>query len=191
MICLCSTFSEIMVVCPEVHSRLLLLAPGTFITEWEDGAVACETFLKDEESYRAVADKLVQICYFYGFDGWLINIENTLSVSHILLAVAMVKYKHSIFPVSNPCYPSCSVWDKSLHASISWHHHSGLSMCAPCTSHLCVRFQEIAVQNTPLFLRYLTDQMHQQDSGSLVLWYDSVTENGQLQWQNELNPSNR
>ncbi|XP_056871680.1 cytosolic endo-beta-N-acetylglucosaminidase isoform X4 [Takifugu flavidus] len=124
-----STFSEIMVVCPEVHSRLLLLAPGTFITEWEDGSVACETFLKDEESYRAVADKLVQICYFYGFDGWLINIENTLS--------------------------------------------------------------EIAVQNTPLFLRYLTDQMHQKVSGSLVLWYDSVTENGRLQWQNELNPSNR
>lgn len=84
-----------MVVCPEVHSRLLLLAPGTFITEWDDGALACETFLKDEESYRAVADQLVQICYCYGFDGWLINIENSLSVSHILLAVAMVKYKHS------------------------------------------------------------------------------------------------
>ncbi|XP_056871679.1 cytosolic endo-beta-N-acetylglucosaminidase isoform X3 [Takifugu flavidus] len=108
------------------HGVLVL---GTFITEWEDGSVACETFLKDEESYRAVADKLVQICYFYGFDGWLINIENTLS--------------------------------------------------------------EIAVQNTPLFLRYLTDQMHQKVSGSLVLWYDSVTENGRLQWQNELNPSNR
>lgn len=91
------------------YSRLLLLAPGTFITEWDDGAVACETFLKDEESYRAIADKLVQICYCYGFDGWLINIENALSVSHILLAVAMVKYKHSIFLVSDPCYPSCSV----------------------------------------------------------------------------------
>lgn len=56
--------------------------PGTFITEWSDGAVTCEAFLKDEESYRAVADKLVQISHYYGFDGWLVNIENTLSVSH-------------------------------------------------------------------------------------------------------------
>lgn len=65
-------------------SHLPLLAPGTFITEWEDGAAVCEAFLKDEESYRAVADKLVQICCRYGFDGWLINVENSLSVSHVL-----------------------------------------------------------------------------------------------------------
>ncbi|XP_034750944.1 cytosolic endo-beta-N-acetylglucosaminidase [Etheostoma cragini] len=102
---------------------------GTFITEWTDGAAVCEAFLKDEESYRAVADKLVQISYCYGFDGWLINIENPLS--------------------------------------------------------------KVAVENTPLFLRYLTDQMHERVSGSLVLWYDSVIQNGQLTWQNELNESNR
>lgn len=36
----------------------------------------------DEESYRAVADKLVQISQYYGFDGWLINIENPLRVSN-------------------------------------------------------------------------------------------------------------
>uniref|UniRef100_A0A7N6B1N4 Cytosolic endo-beta-N-acetylglucosaminidase n=1 Tax=Anabas testudineus TaxID=64144 RepID=A0A7N6B1N4_ANATE len=102
---------------------------GTFITEWTDGATACESFLTEEESYRKVADKLVQISHCYGFDGWLINIENTLS--------------------------------------------------------------ELAVKNTPLFLRYLTDQMHERVPGSQVLWYDSVIENGQLKWQNELNQSNR
>ena len=59
-----------------------LLLSGTFITEWTDGAVVCEAFLKDEESYRAVADRLVQISHCYGFDGWLINIENSLSVSN-------------------------------------------------------------------------------------------------------------
>ncbi len=57
---------------------------GTFITEWTDGAATCEAFLKDEESYRSVADKLVQISHCYGFDGWLINIENVLSVSNTL-----------------------------------------------------------------------------------------------------------
>ncbi|KAM9392264.1 cytosolic endo-beta-N-acetylglucosaminidase [Pholidichthys leucotaenia] len=104
---------------------------GTFITEWNDGAAVCEAFLKDEESYRAVADKLVQICLCYGFDGWLVNIENILS--------------------------------------------------------------EAAVQNVPLFLRYLTDQIHErcQMPDSLVIWYDSVIQTGELKWQNELNQSNR
>lgn len=65
--------------------------PGTFITEWTDGAMTCEAFLKDEESYRGVADKLVQICHCYGFDGWLINIENALSVSNtIALAITAI-----------------------------------------------------------------------------------------------------
>ncbi|XP_075998984.1 cytosolic endo-beta-N-acetylglucosaminidase [Genypterus blacodes] len=102
---------------------------GTFITEWAEGAKVCEAFLAEEESYRVVADKLVQISLCYGFDGWLINIENSLS--------------------------------------------------------------EVAVKNTPLFLRYLTDQMHERIPGSLVLWYDSVLESGKLNWQNEINNSNR
>ncbi|XP_069033388.1 cytosolic endo-beta-N-acetylglucosaminidase isoform X2 [Embiotoca jacksoni] len=102
---------------------------GTFITEWEDGAAMCEEFLKDEESYRAVADKLVQISHCYGFDGWLINIENPLS--------------------------------------------------------------EVAVKNMLRFLRYLTDQMHERVCSSLILWYDSVTVDGKLMWQNEVNQSNR
>nr|XP_006635444.2 PREDICTED: cytosolic endo-beta-N-acetylglucosaminidase isoform X1 [Lepisosteus oculatus] len=102
---------------------------GTFITEWDDGSKICETFLAGEEPYRSVADKLVQIAHHYGFDGWLINIENPLS--------------------------------------------------------------ETAVKNTPAFLRYLTDQMHQRVEGSVVLWYDSVLQNGELKWQNELNDQNR
>lgn len=58
-------------------------------------------------------------------------------------------------------------------------------MCA------AVCLQEAAVQNAPLFLRYLTDQLHERVPGSLVLWYDSVIDSGQLKWQNELNQSNR
>lgn len=52
----------------------------------------CEDFLKDEESYRRVADKLVQISHCFGFDGWLINIENKLSVS-----------KASVLPSKTKC----------------------------------------------------------------------------------------
>lgn len=42
-----------------------------------------------------------------------------------------------------------------------------------------------------LFLRYLTDQMHERVPGSMVIWYDSVLNDGSLKWQNELNDSNR
>lgn len=62
-------------------SSLSVLA-GTFITEWKAGGQLCEAFLAgDERSYRAVADQLVLIAQFFRFDGWLINIENSLSVS--------------------------------------------------------------------------------------------------------------
>lgn len=51
--------------------------------------------------------------------------------------------------------------------------------------------QLAAVKNLPSFLRYLTAQLHQQVPGGQVLWYDSVLDNGQLKWQNELNEHNK
>ncbi|XP_030064480.1 cytosolic endo-beta-N-acetylglucosaminidase [Microcaecilia unicolor] len=103
---------------------------GTFITEWDSGAKVCESFLAGEESaFRAVADQMVRVAQFYRFDGWLINIENLLSV--------------------------------------------------------------VAVKNAPCFLRYLTEQLRKHVPGGLVLWYDSVVQDGELKWQNELNEKNR
>ncbi|XP_074245124.1 cytosolic endo-beta-N-acetylglucosaminidase isoform X3 [Saimiri boliviensis] len=57
---------------------------GTFITEWNEGARLCEAFLAgDQRSYQAVANQLVQIAQFFRFDGWLINIENPLSLAAV------------------------------------------------------------------------------------------------------------
>ncbi|XP_069786339.1 cytosolic endo-beta-N-acetylglucosaminidase isoform X2 [Narcine bancroftii] len=81
---------------------------GTFITEWKDGAATCEVFLVNEESFRALADKLVMIAQFFQFDG---------------------------------CY--------------------------------------------------LRTRMQQEIPWSLVIWYDSVVESGDLKWQNELNKNNK
>ncbi|KAI5097601.1 cytosolic endo-beta-N-acetylglucosaminidase isoform X1 [Silurus meridionalis] len=106
-----------------------VLSLGTFITEWADGGKMCEVFLAGEEQYRSVADKLVQIARCYGFDGWLVNIENVLS--------------------------------------------------------------EVSVKHMAPFLRYLTNQIHRKVPGGLVIWYDSVLEDGSLKWQNQLNNSNR
>ncbi|KAM4663235.1 cytosolic endo-beta-N-acetylglucosaminidase isoform 2-T2 [Discoglossus pictus] len=49
----------------------------------------------------------------------------------------------------------------------------------------------VAVSRVPLFLRYLTDQLHQKIPGGQILWYDSVVQDGTLKWQNELNDKNR
>lgn len=56
---------------------------GTFITEWSDGAQICENFLKDSESVHELCDRLVDLSSFYGFDGWLINIENKIQADHV------------------------------------------------------------------------------------------------------------
>ncbi|XP_044153740.1 cytosolic endo-beta-N-acetylglucosaminidase isoform X1 [Bufo gargarizans] len=48
-----------------------------------------------------------------------------------------------------------------------------------------------AVAQVPLFLSYLTEKLHSQVPGGLVLWYDSVLHSGELKWQNELNDENR
>ena len=50
------------------------------ITEWDDGKARCEAFLESEEAYKQFADKLVQLAKYYGFDGWLVNIENVIEV---------------------------------------------------------------------------------------------------------------
>ncbi|KAL3876300.1 hypothetical protein ACJMK2_034164 [Sinanodonta woodiana] len=65
---------------------------GTVITEWDDGKKNCEIFLQTEESYKALANKLVQIAVYYQFDGWLINIENIIQVNMIENLAGFVQY---------------------------------------------------------------------------------------------------
>ncbi|KAK9883679.1 hypothetical protein WA026_001847 [Henosepilachna vigintioctopunctata] len=52
---------------------------------------------------------------------------------------------------------------------------------------------ENPMQNTVIlknFVGYLTECIHQANNEALVIWYDSVTEDGKLKWQNELNEKN-
>ncbi|EFA80958.1 Endo-beta-N-acetylglucosaminidase [Heterostelium album PN500] len=41
-----------------------------------------------------------------------------------------------------------------------------------------------------VFLKEFTERMHKEMPGSLVLWYDSITDTGELKWQNMLNEKN-
>lgn len=47
------------------------------------------------------------------------------------------------------------------------------------------------VDTLKMFVKYLTKRIHEKISGSVIIWYDSVTRDGVLAWQNELNEYNR
>ncbi|KAL4424425.1 hypothetical protein ABPG77_005668, partial [Micractinium sp. CCAP 211/92] len=103
---------------------------GTLITEWEAGAAACAELFGSPEAAADAAEALARIAACYGFEGWLINIENEVPPGHI---------------------------PNLLH-----------------------------------FLRVLTQRMREVAPGwSQVVWYDAVTTDGKLQWQNALTPLNR
>ncbi|KAK7085021.1 hypothetical protein SK128_026538 [Halocaridina rubra] len=102
---------------------------GTFITEWEAGAVICQKLLCNEESINLCVSQMVKIAQYHHLEGWFINIENAIDVNKI--------------------------------------------------------------DNLVIFIKKLTTAMHEVNPESLVLWYDSVTKEGKLDWQNELNVLNR
>ena len=54
---------------------------GTLITEWDEGRAMCEAFLQTEETAQQAARQLAAIAAYYGFDGWLLNLENELDTS--------------------------------------------------------------------------------------------------------------
>ena len=60
---------------------MVYIDTGTMITEWDDGKAICEEILKSDANYRAVVHMMVHMTVVYGFDGWLINIENKIEVS--------------------------------------------------------------------------------------------------------------
>lgn len=60
------------------NQRVRVQVLGTFITEWNVGSDTCAAAFASQASAEEVALKLAAIAERYGFEGWLINIENTL-----------------------------------------------------------------------------------------------------------------
>lgn len=77
---------------------------GTFITEWEAGSILCELLLWTEQSAEAAALQLANIAVFYGFDGWLLNIENPILHRHVPNLVHFIRYSE-VTPPSWPFIP--------------------------------------------------------------------------------------
>ena len=63
-----------------LYLRVYHLSAGTVITEWDAGKQLCAEFLNSKAESLAFADQLVDIAVHFGFDGWLLNIENALQV---------------------------------------------------------------------------------------------------------------
>ncbi|KAG8380891.1 hypothetical protein BUALT_Bualt06G0063800 [Buddleja alternifolia] len=54
-----------------------------------------------------------------------------------------------------------------------------------------VTLDPVQIPNLKEFVSYLSQTMHSSLPGSLVIWYDSVTVDGDLTWQNQLNDKNK
>ncbi|CAN0054085.1 unnamed protein product, partial [Choristocarpus tenellus] len=141
---------------------------GTFITEWEEGHAECSKLLCSEETIFAGAERMALIAIDYGFDGWLVNIENPLDVRQELAGmVTFLKVRHTRL--------------LNIHKT----HNLILSM-------LCHLFPSCTIAWTGGLLdQVLTSCMHKKLPGSVVMWYDSVTSEGDLKWQNCLNSHNQ
>uniref|UniRef100_A0A336KKF9 CSON012214 protein n=1 Tax=Culicoides sonorensis TaxID=179676 RepID=A0A336KKF9_CULSO len=101
---------------------------GTFIVEFSHGALILEKVLESREKMEQVADSLVLVAQYCGFEGWLLNIE-------------------------------CPVKKEKVGILIE-------------------------------FVEYLTTQIKREIPNGRVIWYDSVTVDGNLLWQNQVNSKN-
>lgn len=102
---------------------------GTLITESDNGEKVWDQILKSDSSVENFVDSLVAICCHFGFDGYLLNVENAVPLEH--------------------------------------------------------------VSKLELFVKQIHHKLHDKIPHAEVIWYDSVTKEGKLKWQNELNHLNR
>ncbi|KAG5495200.1 hypothetical protein JKF63_02255 [Porcisia hertigi] len=114
---------------------------GTLLTEGDSGAADLRLLLTDARRMAAIIARLVEVCNTYGFDGYLVNIENDLPKT---LAKRLVIF--------------CTQLRKQLNCSSS--------AVREASSNAAV-------------------------SNRLVIWYDAVTIDGQLSYQNALNSRNK
>ena len=71
--------------CPQVNAAHTHGVPvlGTLITEWDAGAAACADLFGSATAAVDTAARLAAIAGHYGFEGWLINIENEVARAHV------------------------------------------------------------------------------------------------------------
>uniref|UniRef100_A0A8R1E6W3 FYVE-type domain-containing protein n=2 Tax=Caenorhabditis japonica TaxID=281687 RepID=A0A8R1E6W3_CAEJA len=118
---------------PEEYTRIShkhgVLSLGTFITEWIPGKAICKKILENEETVEKTANSLVAIARHFGFDGWLINIENEIEPERIELLIRFCSILTQKSRESNE--NSRVIWyDSVLHSGrLNWQNELNTENC--------------------------------------------------------------
>lgn len=64
---------------------------GTIITEFDDGKKIWDRVLVDDDLMETFISKLVNICNHYNFDGYLVNVENTIDKPHLTKLITFLE----------------------------------------------------------------------------------------------------
>lgn len=164
---------------------------GTIITEWADGQAANEIMMlpylggaasaatstlippaaSGHSDINTLAFRLASIASYYGFDGWLVNIESPL-----------------------PDVPSGAIHTAMDHMSAGKGVDTDTTPAADqlnaASAPAALYPSSVAMRN---FLGDLTAAVHSvaPDGNGLVVWYDSIdARTGRVAWQSELNDAN-
>ena len=184
-----------------------------------------------------MADQLAAIAAFFGFEGWLINIENPLTepdfIDNLLLFLrcmdslggklfgacraedwhppaAMHYFTHPkrlgslnlLQPLSKVAQEHPGTADtlpvKQRRTPKSLQYTSCMIRWSAAASPVMMPWRRpsmfpshAAPDSNPVLSRHLTAAMRKHSPHSMVLWYDAVTMEGTLQWQDRLTDLNQ
>ncbi len=162
---------------------------GTLITEWDDGRTKCEIFLQTEESAQQAACQLAAIAVYFGFDGWLLNIENELDASFMPNLLLFIRC--ALLLPSGVCWMHIYLCQGLNHWHDPVHAHVSIRPVQRVLPSSVIRPLLVLLQRDVVQCRTLRAAMQKQCSRGQVNWYDAVTTEGKLVWQNSLNALNR
>ncbi|KAM2281200.1 hypothetical protein ACFX1S_041832 [Malus domestica] len=156
----------------------------------------------------------------YGDDKWIQGgtNPNAYAIWHWYLIDIFIYFSHSLVTLPPPCWTNTAhkhgvkvlgtfitEWDEGkLICNKLLSTKESAEMYAEFLAELAValsfdgwlinmevELKPDQIPNLKAFVSHLTQKMHSSAPGSLVIWYDSVTTDGKLNWQNQLNEKNK
>ncbi|XP_058075128.1 cytosolic endo-beta-N-acetylglucosaminidase 1-like [Magnolia sinica] len=146
------------------------------------------------------------------------NNADAYAIWHWYLIDVFVYFSHSLITIPPPCWTNTAhthgvkilgtfitEWDEGkVIANTVLSTKESAQMYAELLTELAatlgfdgwlinmeVQLNKEQIPNLKEFVNHLTQTMHAHVPDSLVIWYDSVTINGNLRWQNQLNELNK
>ncbi|ONI24700.1 hypothetical protein PRUPE_2G256300 [Prunus persica] len=156
----------------------------------------------------------------YGDDRWVQGgtNSNAYAIWHWYLMDVFIYFSHSLVTLPPPCWTNTAhrhgvkvlgtfitEWDEgTLICNKLLSTEESAQKYAKCLTELAValgfdgwlinmevELKSSQIPNLKVFVSHLTQTMHSSVPGSLVIWYDSVTTDGKLNWQDQLNEKNK